>query len=244
MPPTPSVTVSPDAAEPFMSKPPRPSPGSLVAVAAHRTGDESRMGGRRARGDRAAALQGPPVRWLLTTTSAPGRGVRPSAHRPPGRVEVEVGAARADIGLGVDEFVLVVVRPRRAQHVGAVLGEGATDRRARDRMGERQHADVLERTPGGSERTRRPVAHPLDSDHGLRREERTLLVGAPLFGTPHHAHGQARRAGGVFEVVGVPRGDRPGHRGGVGRYPQEAAPLRRQVGRTPEAITHRPSAVP
>ena len=52
-----------------------------------------------------------------------------------GTVEVDIGASRTDVGLGVDELVLVVVGSGGAQHVRSVFGEGPTDGRPCDSVG-------------------------------------------------------------------------------------------------------------
>ena len=68
-------------------------------------------------------------------------------------VEVDIGTAGADVGLGVDELVLVVVGAGGAEHVRSVLGQGPSDGRTGDGVGERQHPDAVERP-------RRPLRSP------------------------------------------------------------------------------------
>ena len=126
----------------------------------------------------AAALQRPAA---VVVDHDVGIGQQGGRSFLPGRVpEVDVGAAGADVGLGVDELVLVVVRTGRAEHVRAVLGQGPAYDRAGDGVGERQHADAVERPLRRPEVPCRGVADTFQADDRLARQEGSLRVRQPF----------------------------------------------------------------
>ena len=172
--------------------------------------------------------------------SAPASRVAARAC-PAGVAEVEVGAAGADVGLGVDELVLVVVGAGRAEHVRPVLGQGPAHDRTRDGVRERQHADTVERPFRGTEIPCRGVADALKTDDRLSRQQRSVLVRQPLAAGAHHAHRQACGVRRLLQLECVPLADGCCDLDTVGRHVQEAAPCGGQMGVDPGR--HDPAAV-
>jgi hypothetical protein len=148
---------------------------------------------------------------------------------PGGVPEVDVGAAGAGVGLGVDEFVFVVVRTGRTQHVRPVLGQGPAHDWARDGVGERQDADAVERPLRRAEVPCRGVADALQADDRLARQEGTLRMSQPFSGRAYDARRKASGVRGLFQLGRVPPLDGCGDLGGAGWHVQEAAPLRGQM---------------
>ena len=175
----------------------------------------------------AAALQRPAA---VVADDDVGAGQQAGCSFLPGRVpEVDVSAAGAEVGLGVDELVLVVVRTGRAEHVRAVFGQGPAYDRAGDGVGERQYADAVERPLRRSEVPCRGVADTLDTDDRLARQERSLRVRQPFQGLAYDARRKARGARRLFQLERIPPPDGRGDPGAVGWHVQEATPLRGQM---------------
>jgi hypothetical protein len=133
-------------------------------------------------------------------------------------VEVNVRAARADVGLGVYELVFVVVRAGGTQHVRSLLGECPTNGWAGDGMGEGQRADPVEGPLGRSEVLERRVADALETDSRLARKKCSLLVGEPFSRAAHYADRQTDGARRLLQFDGVPPRNGCGDPGGIGGH--------------------------